>query len=282
MSRKLTGAYLEGRCRLAGITGGWHLKDREIERRLANGGDWLAPPGRPGATAQHPPARSSLHLSPREHAEQHLSPQRHSNLSFLSRYVQCFRVESRRPASWNGAAATGTRVLGRRATVPRTAAERRLADGAVAPERRGAAGQHVAQQVNTYRTTARRQHLAQGPATTAAGTTAAGTTAAGTAGAEPGPGGWGLAARGSARTVAGRLAPGLAAGRTGDAGRQLAEGPGSQGAGAAGGGWRGWRRGLAGGGWGGGAAGRRGGRATGRPGDGAAGRRGGGVGGAGG
>ena len=248
MSRKLTGAYLEGRCRLAGITGG--LASQGPRNRAATG--WH-PLGRPGATAQHPPVRSSLHLSPRKHADEHLPPQRHGNLSFLSRYVQCFRGEKsptgkleRRSGDWhpsagpkgNRAGDGGGAATGRRGCCTRAA---------------GAAAQHVAQQLNTYRTTARRQHLAQGPGRRRQ----QGTTAAGTAGAEPGPGGWGLAARGSARTVAGRLAPGLAAGRTGDAGRRLAEGPGSQGAGAAGGGWRGWRRGLAGGGWGDGAVGRR-------------------------
>ncbi len=39
VSRKLTGAYLEGSCRMAGSLGGRHLKGGGVERRLASGGD---------------------------------------------------------------------------------------------------------------------------------------------------------------------------------------------------------------------------------------------------
>ncbi len=269
MSRK-TGAYLEGRCRLAGITGGGHLKDREIERRLATGGDWLAPQGDQAPQPNTHPSAAHSTYHPASTLTSTCHPRGTAICLFYPGTCSALGVKSRRPASWNGAAASGTRVLGRRTTVPETAAERRLADGAVAPERRGAASQHVAQQLNTYRTTARRQHLAQGPGRRRQQGRLAPSLGQG-AGAWP-------SGLGEDDSRAARAGPGRRA--DGDAGRRLAEGPGSQGAGWLAEGWRGWRRGLAGGGWaaersGGGAVGRRSGRAAERSGGGAVGRRGG-------
>jgi hypothetical protein len=174
-------------------------------------------------SARWPESRSTQCFADRNYARaartpldpdtRHLAPARHTS-------------HHRPRRSLAGAAATGPRGLGRRAAVPGTAAEPRLADGAAAPEWRGTAAQHLphdrpsaAPSAGARATGARRRRQQQGRL-------APGLTAREL----------GLAARGSARTAAGRLASGLAGRPDGGGGQATGGAAWPPGAGAAGGG----------------------------------------------
>jgi hypothetical protein len=244
------------------------------------------------ATVRHPhPPPSATHTShpPAAHSTYHPAstltstchPRGTAICLFYPGTGSALGVKSRRPASWNGAAATGTRVPGRRAAGP---GRHRSGDWPTGLLHQSGG----AQQFNAYRTTARRQHLAQGPERQGLGDDGSGD---GWRRDWP-PGGWGVAAPwlGEDGGGAARAGPGRQAGR--GRGQGLAEEPGRQ-AGRArlAEGWRGWRGGRLGATersgdraaepwgdraaepWGDRAAERLGGGAVGRPGGGAVGRR---------